>query len=356
MKTRFCRGAFFLCLVVFGRAHAAETDNFYGRHKELAQLLDSGPLLDREANRRLEIAVEEANEQVSCDEHQLYLKVWKQVGKNPIGEFEKFAEELPAQYSFLDSFKDGIYGAVPTFLTRKDSPAFADLFLMSGWYSPTLRVYNHIIGADKFGHFFGQGWDYFRAGNLAEALNKGEDAELHLDGYIGSGVYSYADLSANFDGLKFWRSLLGGDAPYVRCEQSKFRKSRDFTWKEYVASAWDEALNCSKYVSKSMTDAVLQRQRELGVECPAEPRACQEMVRRPCAQATVSQECFILAGVDESKAEQACVELEINQDWSEDVARAKIDSTDQFYFTFDALIGIALMPFHFVARDIRSIF
>lgn len=332
-------------------ARSAETDNFTGRYHELAALEDSTLVLDDFINQKLAEAVAAANTQGSCNTQALYENVWNRVGHNPISETENFAERSPLVHSYLVPFKEGIYGTVPTFLDEKRPPRVADLFILSGWFAGSIRLNHQIIGTDKLGHFFGQGWEYFQTGSLKEALALGIHDEEGLDGYIGSGVYSYGDLSANFEGLRFWKSLLGGSNAYIECKSGEFIQRRRFTWQEYVTPAWDEALNCSKYATPEMTNAVQGQLAQMRMQCPAEPSSCQSIIdASPCSALTVNPVCFQIAGVSLEQKSQECQKLMESEQWSE-IARESVDSWDRLLMKADTFLGIAGMSFHYIKRD-----
>jgi hypothetical protein len=89
------------------------------------------------------------------------------------------------------------------------------LFLLS----PTINMYGHYFGTDKIGHFFQQGAGYYQI--YRRNLARGKSAEqaraamiIHgqrqEDGIFGTlinGIYSNADLSANYAGWKFYMNL-----------------------------------------------------------------------------------------------------------------------------------------------------
>lgn len=85
--------------------------------------------------------------------------------------------------------------------------------------SPTINVHGCYIGLDKLGHVFQQGYEYFQeyrqeeqdggdAGSAeARAVRLGVGQEEGLFGELLVGVYSNADLAANYAGLKFYLNL-----------------------------------------------------------------------------------------------------------------------------------------------------
>ena len=98
-----------------------------------------------------------------------------------------------------------------------DSPFTKPLLLVD--LSPTMNVYGHYIGLDKFGHLLQQGHDYYNeycgeerrggteAAALARAVRVGVGQEEGIFGEALVGVYSNADLAANYAGLKFYLNL-----------------------------------------------------------------------------------------------------------------------------------------------------
>jgi hypothetical protein len=85
--------------------------------------------------------------------------------------------------------------------------------------SPTIRMYGVEFGTDKLDHFFQQGYKYYTkwakairsgktdADGLKSAVSWGRSTENLFFGYAVSGVYSNADLYANYAGLRFYQAL-----------------------------------------------------------------------------------------------------------------------------------------------------
>jgi hypothetical protein len=111
-------------------------------------------------------------------------------------------EHTPARYKA--DFTDSIYVTMPV--------NYATL-------SPTVKVNGVEFGTDKFDHFFQQGYRYYKiySAEIAkhktpeQAANKavswGKMTERTIYGYLVSGVYSNADLFANYAGMKFYLNL-----------------------------------------------------------------------------------------------------------------------------------------------------
>ena len=85
--------------------------------------------------------------------------------------------------------------------------------------SPTVRMYGSEFGTDKIAHFFQQGYTYYQIYNRAlsegasldeaerKAIRWGQKSERTFFGTWVSGVYSNADLFANYAGMKFYQGL-----------------------------------------------------------------------------------------------------------------------------------------------------
>lgn len=85
--------------------------------------------------------------------------------------------------------------------------------------SPTVKLYGSEFGTDKLDHFFQQGFEYYKmekeaaAKGLAQpaaekkAIRWGQMTERTYFGILVSGVYSNADLYANYIGMKFYDGL-----------------------------------------------------------------------------------------------------------------------------------------------------
>ena len=137
--------------------------------------------------------------------------------------------------------------------------------------SPTVRVNGVECGTDKFDHFFQQGYKYYKTytGQLAKgktpeqaakkAVSWGKTTEKTYFGYWVSGVYSNADLYANYAGMKFYLGLTqpveigGGTRPATftlvngKWQAGGGEAGRDDLLKPFVADQMNEALNPSGY-------------------------------------------------------------------------------------------------------------
>ncbi len=140
---------------------------------------------------------------------------------------------------------------------------------------PAVRVGDIVFGTDKIAHFFTNGARYYRryqdlrrAGADEAAA---EDAAIDIgigeeSGWLGkwaSGIFSYADLQANYRGLRFYRSLCEGLSPGLQLEDGQWHMAT-FDLARHVDPCWDEGFETSAF-SDSDTPIIASAVRGL---CP----------------------------------------------------------------------------------------
>lgn len=136
--------------------------------------------------------------------------------------------------------------------------------------SPTVRLFGVEFGTDKLDHFFQQGYKYYKLHKAAvakgmppnqalqKAINWGQMTERTYFGLLVSGVYSNADLYANYAGMKFYQGLtepvsIGNEtrAAILVLKNGKWTISvadlRKDLLKPFVSDHLNEALNPSGY-------------------------------------------------------------------------------------------------------------
>lgn len=133
--------------------------------------------------------------------------------------------------------------------------------------SPTVHLYGQDLGIDKLEHLFQQGYQYFKIYNeelakgqtsekaTQKAIQWGQKTERTYYGLMTSGVYSNADMFANYVGMKFYHRLGSpitiGSKRYEALFE--FRSGRwqgkqiDDLLKPFVGEQMNEALNPSSY-------------------------------------------------------------------------------------------------------------
>jgi hypothetical protein len=140
------------------------------------------------------------------------------------------------------------------------------------WFGlgPTLRVNQVLIGSDKLGHFMSQGFKYWRRHHRGASepavMRMGRRTEVGFFGKVTTGVFSNADLVANYEGYRFYRSLfedgvtadgdtadgvaadgVAGKPAIIGWRAGRPFLRRPFDWADHVTEFWDEALNPNDY-------------------------------------------------------------------------------------------------------------
>ncbi|CAH0992380.1 hypothetical protein SIN8267_02499 [Sinobacterium norvegicum] len=284
-----------LTIAVSQTTNSAEIDSYTGRHllTEDAQIA-----LNQELNRRFKFGIAGANQamaeaQTGCDTDKLYQQL---------------------RYAFAGN-KDALVGNdivsqlsddsnIPSVIVQRPDSVYRDISLISGidlytgGLGAIIDINGNIIGVDKIGHFLAQGWDYFQAievegGSLDEAMQWGEKTEASYYGLWTTGLFSHADLTANFNGYRFWLALLSPDrdplnataSAYLHCDNQQWLINRPLDIADYIDGAWDEANNCLDFASDAIADGVqhnidaLQLTREQST-CPIKPQRCQLAVKK----------------------------------------------------------------------------
>lgn len=297
---------------------AAEIDSFSDRDQTRP---DTAERINVLINRRLEEGVRKANllEQANafdqvpnaiCNEETLYTELRKAIFQSLTASWglkgyslDQQMREALTDYSLHREVEDSIYRD----FGYLDAPSMR----LKG-LSDMVWVNGHFIGLDKLGHFFAEGWSYFEMTqapehSLNDAIRWGHEQEEGKFGLVTTGVFSYADLAANFNGWRFWNqirrahndplrgfwgNLFAGAQISCSFQVMASIKQRqwvyawelkqDFDIRDYVDGAWDEGQNCSRYANTALADSVQRQLSALqrGLQCPLKPGQCQEVGAR----------------------------------------------------------------------------
>lgn len=224
-------------------ALAYETDQFYNRSQPIA---DSTVVLNRKVNETLEAIV--ADWRKGEDQWAVVNAIYKKLGGHHwVDKLERWAMKSPDVEKLETPRYDSIYAGMPFWSTR------TTFFFGIG---ATIRLNDELIGSDKIGHFLSQGRKYYRrylkSGSEKEAAKHSAYTERAIFGSGTTGSYSNADLVANYEGHRFYRSLfeddvIPGKPAILRWENSGWIIQRKFDWADHVNEYWDEALNVNRF-------------------------------------------------------------------------------------------------------------
>lgn len=222
----------FLLLASAPLALATETDQFTTPR---APLHDVGPELSRKV-----VEIIESDRTGAAPERVLAKWAGRGLFSSRLTRWVK-----PGEAGFRPPLFGSIYRAV-------FSPAPASFF----FDSPTVLVHGVYMGSDKIDHFFRQGHEFSE--RKESAVAHGVRQEHTYLGTWMSGVYSNADLAANYAGMKFYLNLSQAVRIGERELPPMFEK-RAAGWRlspgidaghllePFLSNHLDESLNPSRY-------------------------------------------------------------------------------------------------------------
>ena len=300
-------------IILLQSSPAAEIDSVTPRG---IQLDDSLEAINAIFNQRMVEGVTKANgrrddiegltAEEFCDEEILYAELRKAIFQSFTAswglkgyDLDKQLRELLDERSYSLSLNDSIY---------RDIDYMEGFSLNIKELSDVTRINGHLVGLDKLGHFFAEGWHYFEITQqedkrLKHAIQWGKEQEGGKYGYSTTGIFSFADLVANFNGWRFWNRVLGKnndpllgfvanllDKPYVTCDiqivpslkhlkiVKAWEQNKQFDLSDYMDGVWDEGNNCNSYADPVIEEKVSLRIREIDPQfkCPVIPRVCLE--------------------------------------------------------------------------------
>jgi hypothetical protein len=276
-------------------AFGSEIDSF--THRYDTKLSDSQDIIHQKANQLLREALVLANSKnKGCSEKNLYKNLRLFFKNHMSGKLTPFIIHSPLVSKYVMNFADSIYRDFKWY------DAFSIIFIQTIYKNmagPIVRMGSYYIGSDKFEHMFGRGFKYFekyylKQKSLENVLKFGHRSERIFLGANTTGVYSYADLSANFNGMRFWNNMLGKNPdilgakfqvkPYVRCDENEqWVQNNHINFLDYIDNSFDEAINCSKFRNTQILSKVLnqidnlERNKGQNYTCPITMNSIQDL-------------------------------------------------------------------------------
>jgi hypothetical protein len=232
--------------------HGAETDQFLAMEIELE---DSGPALNRYLNEQALLFLEKENARRSPTENpdklarEYYYYLFKGLFVSRLRSWVFTSDEIDRypdlSVKYFEHYRLSIYD-------MRSFPFFMPM-------ARTVRVGDVHFGMDKFGHFLGfgrRGYKQFlryreRGLTEEEALEKliryWLFSERYLVGNLVDGIYSYADLEANYQGLRMIRALGEGEDAHFKKVDGQWVLDRPIDIVPYITPDFDETYNRSHY-------------------------------------------------------------------------------------------------------------
>ena len=222
---------------------AYETDQFNNRQQPIR---DSTALMNHQVT--LAIAGVLIDTYGTDDQMKIVDGIYYTIGgKHWVDKLERFAMDSSEIDRLSTPPHDSIYSGQPLHATR-----VAGLFGVG----PTIKINDVLVGTDKLGHFLSQGRKFYRRwlklGDERLAAEHSAYTERALFGQMTTGSYSNADLVANYEGYRFYRSLFEDDVvpgkpAILEWDGDHWIMQRPFDFADHVNDYWDEALNINDY-------------------------------------------------------------------------------------------------------------
>ena len=233
-------------------AAAFESDPYLALRVELA---DAAPAINEFLNSEIEEAVDQINAEATIERCEAMPgKIFSHLFSNLLSSrLKRFLEHSPRIERFPEDDL-GYWQYLRASIYRR--PIFPYIVPMSS----IIEVGGVRVGVDKFGHMLGEGRRYYRI--YRRGLAKGrarEDAERRailrrlrweriLLGGWADGVLSFADLEANYQGLKLARAMCEGPAPYLVRRAGAWSIRRPIQIEDFVVPALDESFYPNRFL------------------------------------------------------------------------------------------------------------
>ncbi len=234
-----------ILLLAVASAHALETDNYLSWGKNLPDSSDDINLLIKT---QIEEVLASTGKNLSCK--QMTFRIANRFKTTPTRKlFEDWSvEELDSK----------MFPATPFYLYQSIYRNTDRIYLRHSGLSPNIQAKGIYFGVDKLSHFGSTGRRYLkeylknlRKGYSAEeaeksAIRLGLSNEARILGLWASGVFSYGDMEANYQGLRFYRKLcLDEQDTYLKKDDKHWKLVKIPDIKDYVNPYWDESFNLS---------------------------------------------------------------------------------------------------------------
>lgn len=237
-------------------------------------------------------SVEELNSDGSavCSKTALYKKLRKHYHNHFFGDFVKRLNKIPEFDKISIPIRDSVLADFGFFEAFGLAPIFSGSRTV---IAPIMTLHNVVMGTDKLEHFFDFGFKYFyasmvQAKGFDAGLRIGVRSEMGLLGRATTGIYSYADLAANFEGMRFWNDLLGDyqdplnnplSKPYLSCKANRWVINHPIRLKRYVNESWSESKNCVGFRNQNLLNKVLSLSLDAGLNCHMNQKSFKHLKR-----------------------------------------------------------------------------
>ena len=241
----------FIVLVVLmvPAVQALETDQYYAWGKPLKDSLD---IINAEVNLEIDRTLARTNQQrhapgMTCSD----------VRKRIVVHFRMFLIHRLELWAINSDLVDRIPATAEDELRYRKTYLYHDRHALDPAAlvppGPTIEANGIRFGTDKLSHFISEGWWYYKSYRKGlrhglsheeaeiKAIDMGALTERTVLGMGTSGVFSGADLEANYQGLRFMTAMCDPEQPLLIPTASGWQIRKPFDFRDYITPEWDES-------------------------------------------------------------------------------------------------------------------
>ena len=247
----------FAVLLNSAAVHARESDDYFARGKNIGDSID---IINLHVNTKISQTLSRINHYPDWDTHscqQIVEKISSLFKFFVFHKIEYFLEHDPD----VDRAPKNGWAVKNNHLQHIYSHKSLWLFIQNSLIpfpmASTINLDGVYLGTDKVGHFFASGWRYYRTyvkalnqnktdkQALLRAIDYGIAQENSILGNWVTGIFSPADLEANYRGLLFYKSFCYKATPRIEKTSSGWITSKPIDLRGYINPLWDESYNVS---------------------------------------------------------------------------------------------------------------
>ena len=248
---------FALIVLLFSlKSFSLETDQYMTWDIELE---NAKPFVNKFINAHTEAVLEEINNKnsnIKCEKVAIKALEWNGRTTDFLSLIEKTMYEHPEveRWPAINVSQRGVV----------EESIYADVeFFKKKVFGVNVQLDGIYMGTDKLGHFVTVGLSYYKKylfhkklgkskeKALRKAVRRGIFSEQTYYGNIISGVFSFADLEANYQGLLYAIDLCEGDAPLlIKDKKGNWKQRKPFDITPYLSPKWDESFYVNTYIKK----------------------------------------------------------------------------------------------------------
>ena len=264
---KICFPILIFCFLLIAQSlFSSEIDQFTGREKYQDSALDFTEILNKYTNSLILQGVHNFNKKYHNKKYtlkEIHRKIAFEIHLTTAGNyFDKFRFPIPPRpllpYALV--VKSG-QGPIQRWIKSGENSRYW-IYINNNIYSNIypdvfnknviIKTGGEFIGSDKVDHFFDQGYAYFVQSDFGlsdwQAKRYGRDSEYGWYGLAAGGVFSFADLRANWGGYQFYKNLFSGEnSLLIVSEDGVVSMRRKFDWSEHIDWQFDELKNPSFY-------------------------------------------------------------------------------------------------------------